>query len=164
MANPYRPIVATLGYVLSPDGNETLLLHRNARADDEHFGVRESAWLGVRDRIIEDVAQSITLLTPWTKAKSANVRRFAIEATRPRGVWCAHITSLKEDPAPALPLLEPLKSDSSKYVQDSVANWLNDAGKTASKFVIELTDRWLDESDTPETQRTVKRARRNLHE
>ena len=49
-------------------------------------------------------------------------------------------------------------------MQDSVANWLNDAGKTAPKFVIELTDRWLDESDTPETQRTVKRARRNLHE
>ena len=35
---PYTPIVATLGYVLSPDGRETLLVHRNARADDAHLG------------------------------------------------------------------------------------------------------------------------------
>ena len=38
MSTPYRPIVATLGYVLSPDGTETLLIHRNAREDDEHLG------------------------------------------------------------------------------------------------------------------------------
>ena len=35
---PYTPIVATLGYVLSPDGREVLMLHRNARADDHHLG------------------------------------------------------------------------------------------------------------------------------
>jgi 8-oxo-dGTP diphosphatase len=35
---PYCPIVATLGYVLSPDGREVLLVHRNARAEDEHLG------------------------------------------------------------------------------------------------------------------------------
>ena len=31
---PYCPIVATLGYVLSPDRRRVLLIHRNARADD----------------------------------------------------------------------------------------------------------------------------------
>lgn len=38
MATPYRPIVATLGYILSPDRTQTLLVHRNARQDDEHLG------------------------------------------------------------------------------------------------------------------------------
>jgi len=35
---PYTPILATLGYVMSPDGSETLLIHRNARDDDQHLG------------------------------------------------------------------------------------------------------------------------------
>ena len=35
---PYTPILATLGYILSPDGKETLLIHRNTRDDDHHLG------------------------------------------------------------------------------------------------------------------------------
>jgi 8-oxo-dGTP diphosphatase len=34
----YTPILATLGYVLSPDGRRTLLVHRNRRRSDAHFG------------------------------------------------------------------------------------------------------------------------------
>lgn len=35
---PYTPIVGTLGYVLSPDQQQVLLVHRNARPDDLHLG------------------------------------------------------------------------------------------------------------------------------
>jgi len=35
---PYTPILATLGYVLSPDRSQVLMIHRNARADDQHLG------------------------------------------------------------------------------------------------------------------------------
>jgi 8-oxo-dGTP diphosphatase len=35
---PYTPILATLGYVLSPDGRRVLLVYRNRRPDDAHFG------------------------------------------------------------------------------------------------------------------------------
>ena len=34
----YTPIMATLGYILSEDRKETLLVHRNSRKDDPHFG------------------------------------------------------------------------------------------------------------------------------
>ena len=33
----YCPIIGTLGYVLSPDHKETLLIHRNLRPDDHHL-------------------------------------------------------------------------------------------------------------------------------
>jgi 8-oxo-dGTP diphosphatase len=35
---PYTPILATLGYILSPDRAQVLLVHRNRRPDDAHFG------------------------------------------------------------------------------------------------------------------------------
>jgi 8-oxo-dGTP diphosphatase len=35
---PYTPIVATLGYVLSPDGRQVLLIHRDRRPGDAHLG------------------------------------------------------------------------------------------------------------------------------
>lgn len=34
----YTPILAALGFILSPDGTKTLLIHRNKRKDDHHFG------------------------------------------------------------------------------------------------------------------------------
>src|SRR4051812_7388052 len=36
--HPYTPIIATLGYILSPDGKRVLLVHRNRRAEDAHLG------------------------------------------------------------------------------------------------------------------------------
>jgi 8-oxo-dGTP diphosphatase len=35
---PYQPIVATLGYVVSSDRQNVLLIHRNARSEDLHLG------------------------------------------------------------------------------------------------------------------------------
>ncbi len=35
---PYTPILATLGYVFSPDRRQVLLVHRNARPGDAHLG------------------------------------------------------------------------------------------------------------------------------
>jgi 8-oxo-dGTP diphosphatase len=35
---PYTPILATLAYILSHDGKRVLLVHRNRRPDDPHYG------------------------------------------------------------------------------------------------------------------------------
>ena len=35
---PYTPILATLGYILAPDHQRVLLVHRNRRPDDAHYG------------------------------------------------------------------------------------------------------------------------------
>ncbi|MGV7105010.1 DNA alkylation repair protein [Flavobacterium sp. U410] len=129
-------------------------------AADKHFGVREISWLAVRNKITQNLTKSIEILSKWTTSQDENIRRFTTEATRPRGVWCKHIEELKQNPELALSILEPLKSDTSKYVQDSVGNWLNDASKSNSHFVIELCKNWEIESDTKETKYIIKKALR----
>jgi 3-methyladenine DNA glycosylase AlkC len=131
-------------------------------AADTHFGVREIAWLSLRPYLAENLSESLAILTNWISSDDENIRRFASEATRPRGVWCAHIDTLKQNPALGLPILEPLKSDPAKYVQDSVANWLNDASKTQPDFVSNLCKKWASESDSKETAYIVKRALRSM--
>nr|WP_321466289.1 8-oxo-dGTP diphosphatase [uncultured Desulfobulbus sp.] len=49
----YSPIIGTLGYILSPDGRQTLLVHRNARKTDQHLGKYNG--LGGKMRSDEDV-------------------------------------------------------------------------------------------------------------
>lgn len=132
-------------------------------AADQHFGVREICWMAVRPKISRHLEESITLLAQWTSNPDGNIRRFASESTRPRGVWCAHIAALKEAPELALPILEPLKSDPEKYVQDSVGNWLNDASKTRPEFVQQLCNQWEAESDTKATKYIIKKALRTLN-
>ncbi len=53
----YTPIVGTLGYVLSPDRQQVLLIHRNARHDDTHLGKYNG--LGGKMKPDEDVMSCI---------------------------------------------------------------------------------------------------------
>ncbi|MEA4979269.1 MAG: DNA alkylation repair protein [Petrimonas sp.] len=55
---------------------------------DKHFGVREICWLAVRPSIAKNLTGSLKILSTWTTNKDENIRRFASESTRPRGVWC----------------------------------------------------------------------------
>lgn len=45
-----KPVVATLAYVVSPDRQQTLLLHRNKRPDDIHYG----KYVGLGGRLERD--------------------------------------------------------------------------------------------------------------
>jgi 3-methyladenine DNA glycosylase AlkC len=128
-------------------------------AADLHFGVREWAWMAVRAIIVADPSGAIKKLTPWTKHADLNVRRFASEATRPRGVWAASIPLLRKEPLHALPILTPLRHDPHKYVEDSIANWINDAAKDNPAWVKALLKEWRADKVAP---RLLERAARSL--
>ncbi|MDM5248006.1 DNA alkylation repair protein [Lysinibacillus sp. G4S2] len=141
---------------------EEKLLYIRPFAADHHFGVREIAWMSIREDLSANIENSVDLLAEWAKSEDENIRRFSLESIRPRGVWTKHIERLKEEPQIVLPILHLLKSDSSKYVQDSVGNWLNDASKTQPEWVKNLCDEWQKESPTKATERIIKKAQRTI--
>ena len=69
---PYTPIIGTLGYILSPDGRQVLLVHRNARQEDEHLGkynglggkleADEDVLAGMRREILEEAGIHCTAM------------------------------------------------------------------------------------------------------
>jgi 8-oxo-dGTP diphosphatase len=53
----YTPIIGTLGYIMSEDGQQVLMIHRNARPDDLHLGKYNG--LGGKLEAGEDVASGL---------------------------------------------------------------------------------------------------------
>ncbi len=132
-------------------------------AADRHFGVREWAWLALRPVVVAAPFEAIALLQGWVSEPDANLRRFAVEITRPRGVWAKHIIPLQAEPWHGLSLLAPCCRDESRYVQDSVANWLNDAARSQPEWVRAVCSGWL--QNCPDSRACcyiVRRAQRNL--
>ncbi len=138
-------------------------LERTKRfAADRSVAVRECAWDSFRPYVTRDLERGLTLLETWVKDEDPNIRRCAVEGTRPRGVWTAHIQELKREPWRGLPLLEPVRSDPSRYVQRAVANWLNDASKDQPEWTREVCARWLQETPSEATEWIVNSALRTL--
>lgn len=132
-------------------------------AADTHFGVREVVIFASKERMIEDLDRALDILCKWIEDEDENIRRFAVESLRPVGVWTKKIPAFQEQPEKGLYLIEPLKSDSSKYVRDSVANWLNDASKSQPDWVKSICTKWEKESPTKETAYIIKKGLRTIN-
>lgn len=101
-----------------------------------------SSEFAVRAFIIKDEERMMAQMRKWSKHKSEHVRRLASEGCRPQLPWGQAISKLKKDPTSVLPILEQLKTDTSTYVQKSVANNLNDISKTHPDLVISIAKDW----------------------
>ncbi|WP_131043329.1 DNA alkylation repair protein [Clostridioides difficile] len=101
-----------------------------------------SSEFAVRAFIIKDEERMMAQMRKWSKHKNEHVRRLASEGCRPQLPWGQAISKFKNDPTPVLPILEELKTDTSTYVQKSVANNLNDISKTHPDLVISIAKDW----------------------
>ncbi len=54
----YTPVLATLGYILSLDGKHVLMVHRNKRPDDIHYGKYNG--LGGKVEANEDIVSGLS--------------------------------------------------------------------------------------------------------
>ncbi|WP_405533790.1 hypothetical protein OG592_43170 (plasmid) [Streptomyces avidinii] len=83
--------------------------------------------------------QTLAVAATWAAASDHRVRRLASEALRPHLPWSVG-AGLPVDTA--LPLLDMLYTDSSRFVTTSVANHLRDIARTLPDLVLATLTRW----------------------
>lgn len=105
--------------------------------------VQEGAQMVLKALLIEHgLETALPHVLDWATDPLPEVRRCLIEALRPRGVWTGHLTALRRDPEPLVPVLELLLDDPSLYVRKAVANCLNDVGKDNPEVLVRWVARW----------------------
>jgi len=121
---------------------------------------RFSAESSIRPYIARDPERVLAVLHKWTKDRNAHVRRLASEGTRLRLPWAQRVAWLDANPERVLALLELLKDDPSTMVRRSVANNLNDLGKTHPQLLMRTAAAWLRDA-SPERRSLVEHALRS---
>ncbi len=98
--------------------------HRDRALDLLHAATRRfSMEFYIRPFLNRWPEETLARLANWAEDENYHVRRLVSESTRPRLPWAANITL---PPGRALPLLDRLHADPTRYVTRSVANHLND--------------------------------------
>ncbi|MFO0551887.1 MAG: DNA alkylation repair protein [Polyangiaceae bacterium] len=116
----------------------------------------------IRAFIERDPERTFAKLADWTTDESAHVRRLVSEGTRLRLPWAGRVAWLDANPTRVLALLERLKDDPTTLVRRSVANNLNDLGKSQPELTVETCRRWLAASPSVEMTALVRHALRSL--
>ncbi|WP_100013179.1 DNA alkylation repair protein [Lentibacillus sediminis] len=108
---------------------------------------RHTSEYAVRPYLIADTDRCLDYFQGWVKDPNSHVRRLVCEGTRPRLPWAKKIPPLKGRVQNNLYLLENLMQDSSRYVQKSVANHINDLTKENPEMVLAWIDQYVSEND-----------------
>jgi 3-methyladenine DNA glycosylase AlkC len=121
---------------------------------------RFSAESSIRPYITRDPERTFAAFRTWTTDANAHVRRLVSEGTRLRLPWAPRVPWLDQNPERVLALLELLKDDPSTMVRRSVANNLNDLGKSRPDLLIRTAAAWL-ENGSAERRSLVEHALRS---
>lgn len=108
----------------------------------EDITTRFSAEDAIRFFINAFPKETMAKMEEWTKHPHYHVRRLASEGSRPKLPWSQKINI---DPETAIPILNLLYKDKTRYVTRSVANHLNDISKINPTLVITTLKKWKNE-------------------
>lgn len=121
---------------------------------------RHTGEYAIRPYIAKAPRPSVRLMKKWARDANVHVRRLASEGLRPRLPWAKKLDIFINEPEPVLEVLEVLKADSSKFVQKSVANNMNDILKDNPDLAMPVLRRWAGLRNS-NTNWIIKHALRN---
>lgn len=114
-----------------------------------------TAEFAVRPFFLKDQERMLETFLDWSLDPNEHVRRLVSEGSRPLLPWGLKLPSFLEDPSLTWPLIEALKNDSSKYVQKSVANHMNDLSKKNGEWLVKQLKNWPNPWVTRHALRTL---------
>lgn len=162
--NPNETGMFTFGYWLWPVGSfigTYGLNHYELSLFAIHdLTKRHTGEYAIRPFIRAHPERTVNHLQAWAHSPSVHVRRLASEGIRPRLPWSQKLTIFIDQPAPVFEILETLKDDTSRFVQKSIANTLNDYLKDNRARAIEVLQRWAMDA-TLQRRWTIRHALRN---
>lgn len=126
----------------------------------EEVTKRNTGEYAIRPFIRKDFEKVMKQIAFWAKSDNFHIRRLASEGIRPRLPWATKLDLFIDNPVPVIKILNQLKDDKSKYVQNSVANNLNDILKDNYEIGKRTVDKWLDNAGK-ERKWIIKHALRN---
>lgn len=128
----------------------------------EEITKRNTGEYTIRPYIEHHESKTMKQMLIWSNHPNSHVRRLSCEGARPRLPWSAKMQKFINDPTPLIPILNNLKDDTSRYVQKSVANCINDILKDNLSVGKELIIKWNTGEIGPERKWIIKHALRNL--
>lgn len=144
---------------------EILTFKKDISTDDAFYFIEKiTQWVScefiVRDVLRKDFPLGMHYLKEFSKHEHPNVRRLASEGCRPNLPWEGNLHAAIEQPEIVFEVLENLMQDSSKFVQTSVANNLNDFSKIYPDIVLDWCKRFKGSSTSADW--IIKKALRTL--
>lgn len=128
----------------------------------EEITKRNTGEYAIRPYIVAHPEKTISVMHEWSKNENFHIRRLSCEGLRPRLPWAKKLDMFIESPNRIIPILENLKNDKVKYVQNSVANCINDILKDNLEIGLELIESWSKGQIGKERQWIIKHATRKL--
>ncbi|MEP1355055.1 MAG: DNA alkylation repair protein [Tateyamaria sp.] len=99
--------------------------------------------------------ETLARLKQWAEDDNYHVRRLVSEGTRPKLPWARKVDLT---PAQALPLLDQLQRDPTRFVTRSVANHLNDLAKSDPDAVLARLEAWeVEATQAPDERAWMRR-------
>ncbi|WP_077605199.1 DNA alkylation repair protein [Oceanobacillus sojae] len=104
---------------------------------------RHTSEYAIRAYLMADVDRCMKYFQNWIGDSNPHIRRLVSEGTRPRLPWAKKMPPIKNDVRNNLYLLEKLMCDTSRYVQKSVANHINDLTKENPEAVLQWMEQYV---------------------
>ena len=115
----------------------------------------------IRPLLANKPKETIREIIKWSKDKNVHVRRLASEGVRIALPWSKKLYAAIDEFDNYKIILGNLKNDTSKFVQKSVGNNLNDLYKEFPEKANEIIKEWSMDNPTKETQWIIKHGLRS---